>query len=350
MCYSNNKQGGYKVINLNICKLTFSRRLINTCNPLFLKNLFYALLLIVFMTAGLSGCGKKVQPVHSIVKTPPRPLKAKTPENVQVALALGTGGFRGIAHLGVIEVLEKEGIPIDLIVGTSAGSMVGAFYCAYPKIALIKDEVMTLSKEDLVDSMKIPLKGDELERFIIKKLRKVQNFEQLKIPLVVVATSLNTNQVYLINSGPLAPAIHASSAMPHFFAPVCLYGQVLTDGGVLEAVPVEVARKYKPKMVIGVNVYPPSPTTPTNKASDLFNRAIDVSYHKFCHMQVSEADVAINPNLFGFELFDDKHNKEAYELGRKAAIAALPKIKAEMARRGIERRHPHDLRKKDVAK
>lgn len=296
-----------------------------------LRFTFFSLCSLFFLIL-LTGCHHSQYSYLECLPCPPKPRPIK---NVEVAVALGTGGFRGVAHLGVLEVLEKEGVPIDLVVGSSAGSMVGAFYCDNPNMANLKHKCLAFKKSDVFGLFKSP--GCSIEEFMDKQLR-AKTFEQLKIPLVAVATNLKTNQMTLLRSGPIAPAIHASSALPHICAPVCLYSQVLTDGGVLQPVPVRAARMFNPKMVIAVNTTPQAETTPLKGKHKILFRAIEVSFFEYAKLQSCEADVDIHPDLFGYGTFDDKCNHEAYEAGKRAALEALPYIREEMKRRNIQPR------------
>lgn len=203
--------------------------------------LFNILLLSILLstTVLLSACASIQRPRIDIPRTAPPPPKLK--KKVEVALVLGAGGSRGLAHLGVIEVLEKEGIPIDLIVGSSAGSLFGVLYADNPDVAAVKEKVIHLKKKDLLDpsltaliqaTMRLtgPIQGNALEQFLVKELI-AKNFEELVIPVVAVATNVDNNHITLLRSGPIAPAIHASSALPPLFSPVELYRQTLICGG-----------------------------------------------------------------------------------------------------------------------
>jgi NTE family protein len=290
-------------------------------------NLFLAFCLLL-----LSGC---IQHGDRFPNYPCQPPKAKPIKNVRVALALGTGGFRSIAHLGVIEVLEKEKIPIDLIVGASAGSMIGAAYCDRPKTALIKDAILNIKRKDIIESGFGSSSGRTLENFVNKSL-SAKCFEELKIPLVVVSTNLCNNTVEIFRSGPIAPAILASSADPMVFKPVRLYGHYLVDGGVLNPVPVEIAQQFNPKLIISVNVTPPPSTLPIKNKKGLFTRCIEICFYKYAKCEAEKADVMIQPCFEDFDVYNDQKNVEAYESGKQAAYAAICKIRKLMQEKGID--------------
>lgn len=311
------------------------------------NQLFLVVSLIILMM--MSGCGS-IKEINQTIARPRMhiPKEAPPPKpmpKVRVALALGAGGSRGIAHLGVLEVLEKENIPIDLIVGSSAGSLIGAVYGDDPDIESVKKKMLKLKKKDLLDlsissifsafvRLTGPIQGNLLEHFIVKKV-KAKKFEDLQIPVVAVATSINRNKITVLRSGPIAPAVHASSALPPLFAPVPLYGETLIDGGVLSPVPVSVAREFKPQVVIAVDISNPPERTRLQNAIELLYRAMHISFYELSKAQSSKADVLIHPDLAGFGTFDDEFNEVYYQRGKEAAIEALPKIKAELNRRGI---------------
>lgn len=291
----------------------------------------------------LAGCATKPPNIEIPLEEPiPQDPKGR----IQVALVLGAGGSRALAHLGVIEVLEEEGIPIDLIVGSSAGSLVGALYADQPNACLIKEKIIKLKKSDLLDpslscllkspvSLTGPIQGNALENFLIKELQ-AKNFEDLKIPLVAVATNVDNNQSVALRSGPIAPAVHASSALPPVFSPVILYNQTLVDGGVIAPVPVQVARSFNPKLVIAVDISTPPSREPLSTAFHLLYRSLHITFYELSRMQSKGADIFIHPNMEGYGTFDDENNAQLYEKGRATARAAIQDIKKALLRRGIK--------------
>lgn len=296
-----------------------------------LVGIYVAVLLLV------GGCGTnppnidipKVEPTYKIPN-----------KKVGVALVLGAGGVRALTHLGVLEVLEEEGVPVDLIVGSSGGSIVGALYADNPYAHAIKHKLIKLRKKDLLDptiaALPIGLvQGHALENYLLGEL-KAKNFEDLEIPLVVVATNVDNNHIVMLRSGPIVPAVHASSALPPVFLPVRLYNQTLVDGGVIAPVPVQVARIYKPKLLIAVDISTPPPRDEMSNGLELLNRSLHIAFYELSRLQSSKADIFLHPNLAGYGTFDDQNNVELYEKGRSTAKAAMGKIKKALARRGIK--------------
>ena len=275
----------------------------------------------------------------SIVKkrtTLPEPTNLSKIERPKVALVLGGGGSKGFAHLGAIEVLEKNNIPIDLIVGTSAGSAVGALYADSKDIKKVKQILYKASNKQLLDfsffetlkmlsGLSAPVIGQAYEDFINDNLT-AKEFHKLKIPLVVVTVDALTGSKYLLKDGLIAPAVRASSAIPPIIAPVKLYGRTLIDGGILEPVPVATAKKYKPQIIIAVDINNLPPQEMPKNSIELTYRALWFSYYQLSRMQASLADIDIHPNLTGHGTFEDHRKDELYELGKKAAEQAMPQI------------------------
>jgi len=294
--------------------------------------------LIVF---DLAGCVPRRYIIPPKQLPPPRKI-----ENINVALALGGGGSKGFVHLGVLEVLEDNGIPIDLIVGTSAGSIIGALYANYADAKVLKDNIITLHKWDVLDfslydsmhffiDVRGPIQGYYLEEFLVKNLT-VNNIEDLKIPFVAVATDLHTSKSIALSSGPIPTAVHASSAIPAVFSPVQEYGMFLVDGGVIEPVPVETARSYGPKVLIAVDISNPGKDLPLYNMLDVFNRSLYLSYYELSRYQRSSADIIIHPDLDKYDIFEDEFSNELYELGRTETIKKLPEIRKMLKEKGIK--------------
>lgn len=271
---------------------------------------------------------------------PERPIGA-----VNVALVLGGGGAKGLAHVGVLEILEQENIPIDLIIGTSSGAAVGAIYASFVDAATVKAMLLDLGKWDLLDlsissicRMAVeasgPVSGYAFEKFFIENLPE-NNIEELAIPFAAVAVDIETSLPFIIKSGPIAPAVHSSAAIPPFFSPVQLYGRTLVDGGVALPVPVAPAKEYNPKLIIAVDISAPPTTGCLSGSIELTYRSLEISYYMLSRMQAQSADIDIHPNLEGFGLFDDDRNEDIYIRGLDAAKSAIPEIKKKLKELGI---------------
>lgn len=175
----------------------------------------------------------------------------------KVALVLGGGGSRGLAHIGVLDVLVRESIPIDYIVGTSMGSIVGAYFALGVPPKLIAAHLRDIQGSNLLNLNIFSARARQKD--LKKRLEAVlgeKTFEDLKTPLVITAVDMITGQEMLFDSGELIPAILASSAVPAVFPPVEINGMQLADGGVIDSLATHVAYKLRSDKIIAVDVYP----------------------------------------------------------------------------------------------
>jgi len=253
----------------------------------------------------------------------------------RVALVLGGGAARGFAHVGVIRVLEQEKIPIHMIVGTSVGSLIGAIYAATPDRPHLEGIALQLERDDLVDYSILTLKkglilGDRLERFVSQRVN-VSRIEDLKITFAAVATDIRTGERVILNRGPLAPAVHASCALPAVFQPVELDGRLLVDGGILESLPVPTAKFLGAEVTIAVDV---GTRVKNIQAADLVTvviQALSISGAEMRRRHAQEADVLIHPDVNGIGAFDFSQKERCVEAGAVAAREALPRIREVLA-------------------
>ena len=222
----------------------------------------------------------------------------------KIGLALGSGGPRGLAHIGVIKALEKENISIDFIAGCSIGAMVGGLYALTKDIAWIEK----IAKE--TDWRRILLSGgliggEKIEKFLLDQVGK-KKFRHLQIPFVAVATDINSGKEVRITEGDLVTAIRASSSVPLIFQPTKREGRLLVDGGLSNPVPCDVARKMGASVVIAVNLdnyfsHNTSRISDTNGGKlaicrVALNSLNILRYHLSQHC-VKEADLVITPKV-----------------------------------------------------
>jgi len=291
-----------------------------------------------FLLAVLIGClaFAAAQAQTSAVQPIKPALQARSP---RVVLVLGSGGARGLAHVGVLRVLEQAHIPIDMIVGTSAGSIVGALYADNPNAAAMQELFTDAKRKDFVDFSLLhifngPITGDALERFLRTNMR-ASDFGDLKIPFVAVATDLEKGAAYPIESGEVAPAVHASVAMPLYFHSVELNGRTLVDGGVTAPLPVDVALAYHPTVIIAVSVAGSLPSKmPGNSLSEV-RRSYSITLDALENFNAREADVLIKPDIGTSGTFNLSDKQFLFDAGAKAATEALPQIKKILAQKGI---------------
>jgi NTE family protein len=260
------------------------------------------------------------------------PLIAGAPRP-KIALVLGGGAARGFAHIGVIRALEQEKIPVDMIVGTSVGSLIGAIYAYDANSFDLEWTAFTLEKDDLFDYGLLTAitgmgaaKGDKLEAFVKNKV-PVQNIENLKIPFAAVATDLNRGTQVVLDRGPVAKAVRASSAIPGVFNPVDYQGKLLVDGGVIDNIPVSVARERGADIVIAVDISENVTNFNITNLVDVMLQAVNIMAAENAKHQRKEADVLISPAVGNVGMLDFSQKKRCMQAGIEAAQKAMPEIK-----------------------
>lgn len=216
-----------------------------------------------------------------------------------VALVLGSGGARGYAHIGAIQVLEEHGIHPDFIVGTSAGSIVGALYASGKTPEQIKDIALNMKVQDVREITLRKngfLDGGKVESFINDQIGHVP-LEKMKIPLFVVATELKDGKKVVFNYGNTGQAVRASSAIPSMFVPTMIQNKEYVDGGLVSPVPVDVARQLGADVVIAVDILAQPQYTETANIWGLFNQNINIMQQQLSRAELRHADVVIQPDL-----------------------------------------------------
>lgn len=291
--------------------------------------------LLLFMTllCLFAGCC----PHKYVPKGEPPPLPPIcVPEKIRVALVLGGGGVRGMAHVGVIEELEKAGVCFDLIVGCSAGSIVGALYADCPCSEHIKEAVSKIKSNSILDiniwECRYGLsQGRSLHKVICEYL-DAETFEELQVPLVVVASDLYSGELVPIGSGDLEKAVQASCSIPFLFVPQEHLGRILVDGGVINPVPVQVAKDLGAEIVIAVDLCELLPTTFPTNLFQIATRSAEIAFTWQNQTCTKGADVIIRPKMCGVGTFNDCMKPLLYEAGKEAAREALPRIQALLAK------------------
>lgn len=284
------------------------------------------ILVMAFLGAALTGCAGTNLPVMA-PDYPPLPVKlTKQP---QVALVLGSGGARGYAHLGVLQALEEAGIPVDVIAGSSAGSVVAALYADTGSAENTKKIMLSAGFWDFTELSNFGaagvIKGSSFEAFMLKHMRS-HNFADLHKKLLVAATDIKTGETYTIQSGPVIPAVLASAAIPGFIYPVKLYHHTLIDGGISDPVPVNLVKQYHPKVIIAVNLTKMISKGTPSSALGVSQEAFNIMMRHLTRESLRGADVVISPDVVD-TTFDTSHRKEIYLAGLKAGRAAIPKIR-----------------------
>lgn len=283
----------------------------------------------------LAGCGSepKVPPV-TVAVPPPTPVVP--PRKLRIALALGGGAARGFAHIGVIKALEAQGIVPDIVVGTSAGSVVGALY-AYgyngfqlQKIALEMDEA-TISDWAMPFFGKSTgvLKGEALQSYVNKAVHNTP-LEKLKIPFGCVATDLKNGEPILFRRGNTGLAVRASSSVPSVFQPVTIGNRTYVDGGLVAPVPVKFAKEMGADFIIAVNISSATEGQKVASSLDVLMQTFTIMGQRLNQFELKDADVVITPSLGTMGSSDFNGRNLAILAGEQAAAAAMPQIKAKL--------------------
>jgi len=285
-------------------------------------------------------------------------------EKLKVGLALGGGGARGLAHIGVLKVLKKENIPIDFITGTSIGAIIGAVYALTKDISAIEKITEKYSK---ISEFNIDLSFSEKERkdkpFFLKKmsdflkkgymlnleltkkyindgegLRKIieglvnnKTFEDTQIPFAVTAADLVKGEKIIIRRGKLFDALLASASIPGMFPPLMLDKKILVDGGIVDVVSIEAAQSLGANFVIAVSV------SQTIKKRDEFNNAVEILFRsdsitssELRKLQLSFADVVITPKVGRFHWSDFSKAEQCVREGEIAAQNNILELKKKL--------------------
>ena len=292
--------------------------------------------------------------------------------SVKVGLALGGGGTRGAAHLGVLKVLTEAGVPIDCIAGTSIGAIVGGLYAAGIPFDVLEQEMRNnhimkaftgfpLSVNVAITPVRLlPRavgkksfdgldKGTRFRKYLEKQLpRKSRNIEALNIPFCAVALNLVDGQVYSLTKGDLVHAMQASSAVPELRRPVQIGSKLFVDGGVAENIPVDETRVVlKADFVIAVDIderLDQEPIDNFKKLGSVGKRLVSLELARLDNKPLSKAEFVIHPDVDGIGLISRRESdaERALHAGEEAARHALPTLKEALQRAGVTLRDPHN--------
>jgi NTE family protein len=284
-----------------------------------------------------------------------RTLEGKGASRKRVGLALGGGAARGLAHIGVLEILEKESIPIDLVAGTSAGAVVGSLYASGMSAARMKEVARSFDwfkRRSMVD-LALPrtgfISGERLTREIIKLMGGDLTFADLKKPFACVACDVLSGEEAVMTSGSVAEAVHASMSIPVVFQAVERKGRYMVDGGLVNQVPVNVASAMGADYIIAVNVVPrhaaklkthlterddtTSADPPRPNLVSVMLNVIDIANSCRIESSLQGADTVIEPDMLQIGAADFQKADQAILQGEMAAVDAVPKIKRDLGLR-----------------
>ncbi|MEH7882889.1 patatin-like phospholipase family protein [Bacillus sp. JJ1609] len=247
----------------------------------------------------------------------------------KVGLALGSGGARGFAHLGVIKVLSEEGIPIDLIAGSSMGALVASFYGAGLDIDRLYKLSRVFKRKYYLD-FTVPKMGfiaGKRVKELIRIFTHGKTIEELDIPIGIVATDLMSGEKVVFKKGPVAEAVRASIAIPGIFVPEKLDGRLFVDGGVVDRIPVSVAKEMGADLVVAVDVSHVKVNVDITSIFDVIIQSIDIMQMELVANREVASDVMIRPRV---EMYNSKaftNIEEIIAIGEEEAKKHVDKIK-----------------------
>ena len=290
-------------------------------------NLFHLRrLLVVLVGFLLAACAAPPTP-------PPIALPQARPAP-RIALVLGGGAARGFAHVGVIKALEAQGIVPDIIVGTSAGAVVGALYAAGHSGLELHDQVLKLEETQFFD-WSLPdrglLKGEALQSFVNQAVayRPLEKFGKV---LAVVATDLQSGEAVVFRTGNTGMAVRASSSVPGLFQPVAINGREYVDGGLVSPVPVHIARSLGADFVIAVDISAKPQHGRTNSTIDVLLQTFSIMAQSISRHELPVADIVIRPQTSILSSTDGKDRHLAVLEGEKAAALIMTELKTRLTK------------------
>lgn len=251
-----------------------------------------------------------------------------------IGIALGGGFARGIAHVGVLRVLEENGIPVDLLAGTSVGALVGAAYASGTSLDELERQGMLTHFRDFgrwtISRMGMAT-NERLEGFL-RRFTTIRTFEEMKIPFGIVATDLVSGETVCFTKGEVGPPLRASCAYPGLFIPVVHEGRMLVDGFLTEHVPTESLRKMGADVVIAVHLDPGQPNEKPKNTIEVIGRSFSIIQEQTPPRWLRYADVILQPMVKDIHWDDFQKTPQLVAAGVEAARAALPEIKAALKR------------------
>lgn len=257
-----------------------------------------------------------------------------------IGLALGSGGFRGFAHIGVIKSFKKHNIPIDYLSGSSIGAMVAAHYALFEDTGLLTEALTARPKENMFLFIDFSwagglISGQKLSAYL-KKIFGNSEFINTKLPLRILATDLITGRPQVLSSGDLAEAVRASSSIPLVFKPVIQGDKLLVDGGISNPVPGDLLKELGADIVIGVNLYHQNEFIKKNfTMSKIVMRSIRIGLYNLAKAAYSNFNLVIEPDTSRFivssgltKLFTKEITQQLIDIGEKETDRLMPQIKA----------------------
>lgn len=248
----------------------------------------------------------------------------------KVALVLGGGSARGLAHIGALKVFQRENIKFDLVVGTSIGAFIGAHYALGNDLKVAEDIALTFKAAESMDFVIPPtlglIKGNKIYE-VIKVALGDKTFSDLKMPLAVVAADIENGEEVIFTEGLVRDAVRVSCSYPGIFVPQRIDGRLLVDGGIINTVPVSVARRMGADIVVTVDV---GFCVQSGEIKNLFGiilQTYQIMGDELNRYQSKDADIIIRPDLTGIDQISFAKAAVAIESGERAAMEKLAEIK-----------------------
>ncbi|SFR95842.1 NTE family protein [Dyella sp. OK004] len=295
------------------------------------------LLLPLLAALALSACfGSK--------PTPPPAVPVVVVAKPRIGLALGGGAAKGFAHIGVIKMLEANGIHPDVVAGTSAGSVVGALYASGMDPFQMQEQAFALDESKIRDVSLFSgsgglVQGQKLQDYV-NQLVGNRSMEKLKLPFAAVSTQLEDGHRTVFVRGNTGQAVRASSSIPGVFQPVEISGKHYVDGGVVSPVPVDAARQLGADFVIAVDISSKASGSNPNGMLGVVGQSISIMGQKLGEQELARADAVIRPKVNQIGATDFEQKNQAILEGERAAMAAMPAIKAKLEALEAARKTP----------
>ena len=299
---------------------------------------------VLLWLVSLAGCAATAAPKHAPDKPPvevappvttPEPAPEVKVPPPRIALVLGGGAAKGFAHIGVIKALEAQGFHPDIIVGTSAGSVVGVLYAGGFDGFELQRLSLDLS-ESMFSDWSLPdrgfLKGEALQEFVNKSLKN-RTLDKLNRTVAVIATDLQSGEAVAFQRGDSGMAVRASSTVPGVFQPVRIAGREYVDGGLVSPVPVRVARRLGADFVIASDISAKPSSKRVEGTLDVLLQTFTIMGNAIASQELTEADVVIKPDIAKLNSTDFQSRHLAILEGERAAQAAIPLLRQKLADR-----------------
>jgi NTE family protein len=251
-------------------------------------------------------------------------------EAPQLGLALGGGFARGIAHIGVLKVLEEAQIPVRFVAGTSVGALIGAIYCSGLSVAELEEIAFRVRSRHIAQwtLSRLGIASNQRMAVFLHRILKQQTFEDLKIPLAVVATDFATGEAVSFRSGPLIDAVRASCAYPGMFLPVEVNGRLMVDGMLAHPVPSVPLREMGARRVLSISLKGGLNASGPRHVFDVIGQSFSIALEHTSRVWRGASDLVVEPDVSGFAYDDFARAGEMIQAGEVAMRQALPQLKA----------------------